>query len=338
MDIRHLPGIRWVDVVGAGRRGAHEIAQRAHHHVVARARPGLVADQLHVAVKRRVVEEVERFPAFAGGDLERAHGAVEVVGAVDMTGVAEVLVVLGLARERERVVAADRVADDLDERLHVEVVELPVQAGLRVGVAHQRPRDGRVESALDAGLQLAGVEGQEVRALLALDVDHLDVLAGADLVALGGRGVDPEVEAGLGERRRQLELLARARRARGGSRAAARSRAARRRRSVPRGRPPQAACRGRRRARPPRRGSTRGPNSVTVLEPESCVRPTASRPPDRTATWPPWRSMIRDPIVAREHDLGDAAGRDPDRSRAPGPGRAALRGAAPPSSSALRRR
>ena len=55
------------------------------------------------------------------------------------------------------------------------------------------------------------MERQEVRALLALDVDHLDVLTGLDLVAEGGRGVDAEVEPRLGERRRQLDLLPAAR-------------------------------------------------------------------------------------------------------------------------------
>ena len=178
MDIRHLPGVRGVDVVGAGRRRAHQVAHRPQHHVVAGPRPRLVGDQLHVAVKRGVVEEVQRLPALARRDLERSQRAVEVVGAVDVPGVAEVLVVLGLAGERERVVAADGVAHHLDQRVHVEVVELAVQAGLGVGVAHQRSGHGGVEAALDAAFELGPVEGEEVRALLALDVDDLDVLAG----------------------------------------------------------------------------------------------------------------------------------------------------------------
>ena len=56
------------------------------------------------------------------------------------------------------------------------------------------------------------MEGEEVGALLALDVDHLDELAGAHLVGERGRGVDAEVEPRLGERWRELLLLVAARR------------------------------------------------------------------------------------------------------------------------------
>ena len=58
----------------------------------------------------------------------------------------------------------------------------------------------------------AAMEGEEVGALLSLDVDHLDELAGADLVGEGRRRVDAEVEPRLGERRRELLLLVAARR------------------------------------------------------------------------------------------------------------------------------
>ena len=56
------------------------------------------------------------------------------------------------------------------------------------------------------------MEGEEVGALLPLDVDHLDELAGAHLVGEGGRRVDADVEPRLGERRRELLLLVGARR------------------------------------------------------------------------------------------------------------------------------
>ena len=61
-------------------------------------------------------------------------------------------------------------------------------------------------------LELAAVEGEEVGALLPLDVDHLDELARAHLVRERGRGVDAHVEPGLGERRRELRLAVGARR------------------------------------------------------------------------------------------------------------------------------
>ena len=56
------------------------------------------------------------------------------------------------------------------------------------------------------------MEREEVGALLALDVDHLDELTGAHLVRERRGRVDPEVEPWLGERRREFLLLVAARR------------------------------------------------------------------------------------------------------------------------------
>ena len=56
------------------------------------------------------------------------------------------------------------------------------------------------------------MEGEEVRALAALDVDDLDVLALAHLVGERAGAVDAEVQARLGQRRRQLDLAGRPRR------------------------------------------------------------------------------------------------------------------------------
>ena len=129
-----------------------------------------------------------------------------------MARVALVLVVLGRARQPERVVATDRVAHDFDQRILVDVVELPLEAGLRVRLPHQRASRRRVEPALEARLELASMEREEVGALLALDVDHLDELTGAHLVGERRGSVDPEVEPWLRERRRELLLLVAARR------------------------------------------------------------------------------------------------------------------------------
>ena len=212
VDIGALPCVGGVDVVRAGGRGADEVVGRPQQHVVAGARPRLVGEQDHVRVEGRVVEEVERVPAAPRGDRVGLEHAVEVVGAVDVPEVAGVLVVLRRAGEPERVVAADGVAHDLDQRVLVDVVELPVQAGHRVRVAHDRARGGGVEPALEAALELAGVEGEEVRALAALHVEHLDVLALAHLVGERGGAVDAEVQPRLGQRRRQLDLGERPRR------------------------------------------------------------------------------------------------------------------------------
>ena len=124
-----------------------------------------------------------------------------------MARVALVLVVLGRAGEAERVVAPDRVANDLDQRVLVDVVELPMEAGLRVCLAHERAGRRRVEPAFEPVLELAPVERQEVGALFPLDVDHLDELAGAHLVRESGRRVDAEVETRLGEQRGEFLLL-----------------------------------------------------------------------------------------------------------------------------------
>ena len=130
-----------------------------------------------------------------------------------MAGVAHVLVVLRVAGELERVVPADRIPHHLDERVHVRVVELPEEPRRGIRGAGDRAGHRRVEAALDTVLQPPAVESEEVGALLALDVDDLDVLAGANLVRERGRLVDAEVEPWLGERRRKLELAVLPRRA-----------------------------------------------------------------------------------------------------------------------------
>ncbi len=124
-----IPGVRGVDVVGARRRRADEVGHRAHQHVVAGARPGFVADQDVVGGEPGVEEQVERGPALARGDRVRGDLHVEVVGAVDVAEVTHVLVVLRVACQREGVVAPDRVAHDLDQWVHVGVVELAREPG-----------------------------------------------------------------------------------------------------------------------------------------------------------------------------------------------------------------
>jgi hypothetical protein len=124
-----------------------------------------------------------------------------------VAGIAHVLVVLRLAGEREHVVAADGVAHDLHERVHVDVVVLAVDAGRRHGGAHQRAGRDAIDPALEPALELVAVEGEEIRALLPAHVDDLDELALAHLVGQRRGAVDAEVEPGLGERRRQLDLV-----------------------------------------------------------------------------------------------------------------------------------
>ena len=103
--------------------------------------------------------------------------------------------------------SAHRVPDHLHEDVHVEVVELRVQPGLGERVAHQRAGDRRVEPALRSVLELPAMERQEIRALLPLDVDDLDVLPGLHLVGESRGPVDPEVQTRFREWGRQLELV-----------------------------------------------------------------------------------------------------------------------------------
>ena len=207
VDVGDLPAVGGIDVVGARGRGAEQIVRRPQQDVVAGARPRLVGDQGVGQVKGRVVEEIERVPAGAGLDPPGHQLAVEVVGAVDVARIAEVLVIPREAGETEVVMAPDRVLDDLHQRVLIVVEALAIEAGRRVGRAHQRARRGRIEPSLDPALELASVEGEEVRALLALDVDDLDVLTRLDLVRGGAREADAEVQPRLGERRRQLDVL-----------------------------------------------------------------------------------------------------------------------------------
>ena len=147
-----------------------------------------------------VVEEVDGFPAAAGGYAVRVQHGVEVVAAVDVARVANFLVVLGVARRVEGVVAAHRVVDDLDHRFEVVREVLGVEARHRVAGAHEAAGDGGVQGSLHAAVQLGGVEALEVRALASFHVDDLDELACLHLVGPCRGGPDAEVLVLVGQR------------------------------------------------------------------------------------------------------------------------------------------
>ena len=112
-----------------------------------------------------------------------------------MAGVALVLVVLREAGEAEGVVAQAGVLHHLDQPLEILVDILRPLPRQGIAEAHQRTGRGHVQAALDAGVQLRAVEGLEVGALAPLDIDDLDPLAGAHLVARRRVAVDAPVEA-----------------------------------------------------------------------------------------------------------------------------------------------
>ena len=79
-----------------------------------------------------------------------------------MAEVTHVLVVLLRASQGEAVVATDSVLNDLEQRIKVVIEVLAMEAGLRVSVADQAARRGRIEPALKPLLQLRLVEGEKV--------------------------------------------------------------------------------------------------------------------------------------------------------------------------------
>ncbi|ODA65903.1 hypothetical protein A7A08_03216 [Methyloligella halotolerans] len=207
LDVRGAPAIGRVDIVGAGRRGADDVGQRAEQHVVPGPRPGLVQPDPVIVVDEGVVEEVDRRPALAGRDRIGLQTGVEVVRAVGMARIAHILVILGVAGQHERVVAADRVLDHLHERLLGLVVVFGMQARAGRSRAHQRMGGGGVEAVLDAALQGFRIEGQEVGALTALHVDDLDIVAGLHRVGRRGRRIDAQIQLRLRQRRRRIQPL-----------------------------------------------------------------------------------------------------------------------------------
>ena len=109
-----------------------------------------------------VVEEVDGFPAAACRHTVGGPDGVDVVGAVDVAGESHLFVVAGVAGGVEGVVSSDGVLDDLDERLHLGVVELGVQPGFGAGGAHEGSGDGAVEAVRFALFQVADGETLEV--------------------------------------------------------------------------------------------------------------------------------------------------------------------------------
>ena len=210
MDVGQVPAIGRRRVVGAGGGDADDVGQRAQQHIVARPRPRLVGDHDAMRVDRRVEEEVDRHPAGARRDALVGQRAVEILRAVGVAGIADVVVIFRRAGEREGVVAAAGVLHHLDQRLHVLVVIFRMQAGHRIARAHQRARRRHVERMVAALVQLARRKALEVGALAAVDIDDLEIVAGLDEIGFRRRRMDAQVEHRIGERIGQLRLRCRA--------------------------------------------------------------------------------------------------------------------------------
>ena len=200
MDVGWDPAVCGVDVAGTRRRDAHQVGERPEQDVVAGSGPGFFEEDLVVVVEVGVEEEVDGLPALAGSHAEGGQDPVEVVAAVDVAGVAHLLVVPGVAGRVEGVVAADRVLDDLDEGFAVDGEVLGEQARHWVARPHEAAGHGGIEGLFDSGIEACGREDLEVGAFAALDVDDLDELAGGHLVGDCGGLRDPDVLVLVGQR------------------------------------------------------------------------------------------------------------------------------------------
>ena len=206
MDIRQIPAIGGRGVIGTGRVDADQIGQRPHQHIVARARPRFIRNQHAMGVDVGVEKEVHGHPAGAAIDPMLCQGAVEVVRAVGVAGIADVVIVFRRAGHGEGIVAADGVLHHLDQGDPLLIVVFRVQAGHGIGMAHQRARGGDVERVLDAAVEFAGVKALEIGALAAFDVDDLDVVACFDEIAFRRGGFYPQIKDRIGKRIGQVEL------------------------------------------------------------------------------------------------------------------------------------
>ena len=148
-------------------------------------------------VDEGIEEKIDRHPAAPPGNAEAGQRGVEVVAAVVVAGVADVIVVLGGAGHGKGVVAAHGVLHHFDQRAHVLVVVLGMQARHRVRMAHQGAGGGHVQRQLQTLIQLGLGEALEVGALLAVHIDDLDVLSGLHRVRLRAGVFDQQVLQGL---------------------------------------------------------------------------------------------------------------------------------------------
>ena len=148
-------------------------------------------------VNEGVEEKIDRHPAAPPGNAEAGQRGVEVIAAVVVAGIADVIVVLGGAGHGKGVVAAHGVLHHFDQRGHILVVVLGMQAGHGVRVAHQGAGGGHVQRQLQTLIQFGLGEALEVGALLAVHIDDLDVLPGLHRVRLRAGALDQQVLQGL---------------------------------------------------------------------------------------------------------------------------------------------
>ena len=114
LNIGRVPAVGRVNVARAGGGNAQQIGVRAQQYIVAGARPRLVQINPVGRINHRVEEEINRRPAAPRAHIVFCHAGVDVVGAVDMTRIAHVLVKSRGASDAKSVVAPASVLHNLN--------------------------------------------------------------------------------------------------------------------------------------------------------------------------------------------------------------------------------
>jgi hypothetical protein len=162
LNVRGVPAVGRINVVGTSRRSTDEVLQRSKQHVVARPRPGFIEEELIASVNSSVVEKIDGGPSLTRSNAVGVQLPIEVVRAIGVPGISHIGVVLGGTSQRKSVVPTHRVSHDLNQRLHLLIIEFRIETGAGIRRAHQGSRCSCVQSALHTVLKPAAVEGQKI--------------------------------------------------------------------------------------------------------------------------------------------------------------------------------
>ena len=151
-------------------------------------------------VQKRVEEVVDRGPAATRADAKGGEFPVDIVGTVDVAGIAHILIIPRGAGQPEGVMPPDGILHDLDQRFVIDGEVFRMQPRHRVERPHQRPRRRRVDFPLKPAVQRAKREGLKIRTLPPLDVKDLDVLPRLHLIGDRLTRLDIGIQQGVGQR------------------------------------------------------------------------------------------------------------------------------------------